>query len=189
MRSGGRSSVSAIAVSRSTVRLAVTVGAHGAGVAARLSQWVRTSTPLAAALRSIASRPSGITSTAATGSKPSRAAVTARTRCPRPSRTARPRRRARAAARGTAGWSGGRRRRTAAPGSITTSSSPPVAGGGQPRRPDAEPARRRRDLDRLQVVVPAALPAGRHVGQRDVDQRVAHERAHIVELGSSARGA
>ena len=160
--------------SRSSVRFAVTVGAHGAGVAARLSQCVRTLTPLAAALRAIASSPSGITSTAVDraeaqprgGDREDAAA-----RAPVAQRAAgveleqqlqaqlRRRMRARAEQRARVDHDLER---------------VGVAGGRLPRRPDPQPAPRGRDLDRLQVLVPAPLPAGRR--RRSASRRSARRR-------------
>ena len=190
-RSGGRSSTSpAISSCSSAVRLASTVGAQGGSVAARLSQCVRTATPLAAALARMVASASGSTSTAATGSQPSRAAATASTPLPEPQShsgagrlqleqqlQAQLRRRVAARPERGAGIDHelevGRRR-----GRLR-----------RPRRPDAQPRAPAVTSTGRWYCVPAPLPAVGDVGQREVDSASPAAARMSSARGSSARGA
>ena len=138
----------------------------------------RPATPFAAALARIASSPSGITSTAVTGAQPRRAAATASTPVPAPQSHSAPPGSASSRSSRHSCVVGCVPAPKSAPGSITRSSSPPSSHGGRTRR---SPTR-----DGPQELVPARLPAGGHVGERDGEHVVARQRADVAlgrELG------
>ena len=163
------------------VRFATTVGAHGAVVAVHVADASSTSTPLRARVAAIAARPPGrARSRSPARSRAARPRSPAR-RCPRPSRTAgrrgssspqqlqaQPRRRVR------------RRRRTRArvDHEIRRARRRATAGGSS-MPPTAH---------RLQVRVPAPLPAVGRPARSRLEHRVAAERAGSRRGAAARRG-
>ena len=127
-RSGGRSISAAISSSSGQTRLASTVGAHGPGARRRSQRVTVSATPFASAAASVAATDSRSWSHASTGSKPSRAAATARIPEPQPQSASGPPGGRSASSASVSRVLGCAPVPNACPGSITTSSAPGRSG-------------------------------------------------------------